>query len=260
MSATSAEFTLTIKVGPLDLDCRAFGAMGKAGLPALRIVHTRCNTPVEEMKNGKVVQNAAEAGPPVPEQDGAEKTESKPPTKVKKSVYCPTCRRPLNYREVGWAIETKGGLVLLTSRQRRSLEVKPSKEAYARFIRNDAVLSAATFGRRLFLVPSASERAEVEYAKAYHVLQMSNTVAYINPLVVDRDTRVAIVRPITIPTNFFGKEIQILVLDYINDLDLLKNPVEISGYAGLASVNTDELAGLVREARSASRRLPPTRC
>jgi len=253
MAKTTAEWSGVIVVGSFELDCRLFGATGRAKPLPLKMVHIDCKTVLEE----KAAE--PEAAEPIEEEKKPE-PEAAAPIEAREQIFCPKCQKALKSDEIGRGIETAVGTILLLEAELKSLEFEPAKRVTAELIAaDDPTLTATGFGRRLYVMPKpAAVRA---WDQVFHVLKESQRVGFINPIVIKRKANVGILRPLVVPAVVFGEERAILVLDMLNDTDCLKDPASVPDYPRtLPPVNVAELAKPIADAQAATDGLNPERC
>ena len=248
MAKTTAEWTGVFVVGSFELDCRLFGATGRAKPLPLKMVHIDCKTVLEE-----------EAAEPIEEEEKP-KLEAAAPIETREQIFCSKCQIPLRADQIGRGIETEVGTILLLETELNSLEFQPAKRVTAELIAaDDPTLTATGFGRRLYVMPKPA--AIKTWNQIFHVLKESQRVGFLNPIVIKRKANVGILRPLVVPAVVFGEERAILVLDILNDTDCLKDPASVPDYPRiLPPINVAELAKPIADAQAATGRLDPERC
>lgn len=252
MATASAEWTGVIEIGGIEVDCRLFSAFGKPTPLPLILTHTPCHTNLG----------------PVKDKPKKEENESKRLTKdepveapVRQQFSCPKCGKTIPSDEVGHGVETRSGIIELTRQVLTQLEFPATKRLSAFLVKaDDPSLQAIGFGRRLYVLPKPGWQEH--YVNAFYMLQQSGTLGFIPLFPLKKKANIAVIRPLTIPAEFFGTERRILAMEMLNDSDCLKDPAyESPDFIGeMPSPNLADLAQPVARAQIGAINIRPEQC
>lgn len=225
---------------------------GRVPLPVLR-VHTACQTRLEAE-----VPPAQEK--PALEEEGEETPKPTEPTPVTAQPHCPSCRRPLRADEIGRAVVTELGLLVLTDGEYAALKPKKEKRVSATLVAGVAdMLATIGTGRRFYLLPKAD--SVVAYYQLFAVLASTGRAGLIQDLLVDRRAYVVVVRPIVTHHSVFGQPQKVLIVDEFADTDALRDPREFQLLPSVEpTVDTASVGALITQAASVTDVVSPDAC
>ena len=219
--------TLLAKDMPIaELDCRLYSATGDPKPLALSQVHAECLTAIgEKKKEAKKQVVVAEEKKPSPEEEPSLQVT---PTEMRHEPYCPKCGRFLKTDEVSRAIETETGSVKITEVELAGLTFAPTKAVTAKLFSGNGAITAIGVDRRFFVFPRATSLEA--YGVAIYALKATGGVGFIEEIVIDKKSRVGVLRPLNLPKVLFGREDEILVFDTLVDTGSLKDPRSFPDY------------------------------
>lgn len=252
MAGGTADWVGVIHVGAVALDCRLFSAGGRAKPLPLRTIHVGCKTVLAPERGERTT------GTSQPSEEG-EATEPSA-TDAREQLYCPRCQKALRSDEIGRAVETETGLVVLTDAELASLTPEPCKEVRVEFVHLDnPVVWAVGTGRRLYVFPKPA--AVKDYTTIFHLLREAQLAGFIRTIVIKRVAYPAVLRPLTIPSAVFGAARKLLVLDVLEDTDKLKDPDGFPDFVReLGEAEAAALASHITGAQARVQALDPDQC
>lgn len=213
----------------IDLDCWLYGSSGRSPSTKFVIAHANCPAEKEGAKKkaaDKLSDEAGEAREKAPISPG------NPAPLAVEQLTCDLCKQPIPSSKAERRIRIGAKIYKLTRGDLKLLSFPRTKEVTIEF-RTDQedVLDALIPSRRLYIMPKPDYRET--YLDLLDYLIICGASGFARLITLDEDApNVGVIRPVTYPAEFFGEQIDILVLDLLTDPAALKNPQSLKGFAG----------------------------